>query len=183
VPPTAPCPVSQIPPTPPGNQITIDRTTLGELEHSCPSISASRVDPQNLDNTWIRIEAKRRVPHTECSVLASQLFEPFRDVHVASGCAIASLQNLVLPFVSLAVAIVPATVPSAVSPIPSIPASKPSTIYALSLHDALPICPSISASRVDPQNLDNTWIRIEAKRRVPHTECSVLASQLFEPFR
>src|SRR5881409_3421565 len=49
----------------------------------------------------IRIDTKRRVPHTERSVLASQFFEPGRDVHVVSGRAVTSLQNLVLPVIVL----------------------------------------------------------------------------------
>src|SRR5262249_47561573 len=96
-----PSALSPITATPSGEQGTIYRTALGVFERSGPSVSGSRVDPQGLDNTGIRIDAKRRVPHTERSVLASQIFEPRRDVHVVSGRAVTSLQNLVLALIVL----------------------------------------------------------------------------------
>src|SRR4029077_741048 len=96
--------------------------------------------------------------------------EPSRDVDVASGCAIASVQNLVLPFIAIAVPIVPSSLPFALSPIAAVPAREQRTIYRTALGEFKHPILSISASRVDPQNLDNAWIGVDAKRRVPHTE-------------
>src|SRR5438309_1700181 len=89
---------------PAGELRTIDHAALAILEHPVLPIAIARVNAKRLNLSGIGIFAESGVPHSESDVASCQFFETRCHIDIAVGGAVASLQNLVLPIVTIAVA-------------------------------------------------------------------------------
>src|SRR4051795_11693409 len=104
-PPSIPSTAPPISAGPSGELVAIDHTAFAVFEHAILAIAVAGVNAKSLNSSGIGVFAERGVAHAKRDVPLGQLFEAISDVDISLRRAITGLQDLILPVISIAAAV------------------------------------------------------------------------------
>src|ERR1035441_5442249 len=177
----APATVAPIATAPAPKHPSVHHAAIQILEHPLPPIRTTRINPQRLLMSLIRVHAERAEVQPERQVMTRQFLQPVRDIHVAALAAILRVQNqeLALAFRGSIPVAAPATVaPLTPAPAPELPSVNHGAVQILE-HPL----PPIRTTRINPQRLLMSRMRVHAECAEVQPERQVMTRQFLQPVR
>ncbi len=177
----APATVAPLTTAPAPELRSVNDAAIQKLEHALMPIRTTRINPQCLLMSPIGVHAERTRLQPECQVMTREFLQPVGDIHMVMLRAILRVQNQELALAGRSD--MPVAAPTTVAPFATAPAAELRSVNDAAIEILEHAFPPIRTTRINPQRLLLSRIRVHAERTEIQPEGQVMTRQFLQPSR